>query len=132
MTRGSPAAATPVVDGESLFVYFGSFGLIRYDLDGNRGLAEIPLRSRDPLRNGHIIRLGAGLLFLNGQGEESYLLAVNPETGETAWRKPTPRSGSATRRPSSPLARMAPPRSSSLATPRSLPITPAVARRPGG
>ncbi len=92
---GSPAAATPVVDGESLFVYFGSFGLIRYDLDGNEVWRKPLAVPETPYGTGTSPVLGAGLLFLNGQGEESYLLAVNPETGATAWRKQTPRSGSA-------------------------------------
>ena len=92
---GSPAAATPVVDGESLFVYFGSFGLVRYDLDGNEVWRKPLPVPETPYGTGTSPVLGAGLLFLNGQGEEPYLLAVNPETGATAWRKQTPRSGSA-------------------------------------
>jgi outer membrane protein assembly factor BamB len=33
-TEGSPAASTPATDGERLVVYFGSCGLVCYDLDG--------------------------------------------------------------------------------------------------
>lgn len=91
----SPAAATPVVDDESLFVYFGSFGLVRYDLDGNEIWRKpLPL-PRTPYGTATSPVLGAGSLFLNGQGEEPYLLAVNPETGATIWRNQTPRSGEA-------------------------------------
>ena len=32
----SPAAATPATDGERVYVYFGSYGLVCYDLDGNQ------------------------------------------------------------------------------------------------
>ena len=32
----SPAAATPVSDGEYIYCYFPSFGLLCYDLDGNK------------------------------------------------------------------------------------------------
>jgi outer membrane protein assembly factor BamB len=32
---GSPAASTPATDGERVYVYFGSYGLVCYDLDGN-------------------------------------------------------------------------------------------------
>src|SRR4026208_1464698 len=32
----SPAGSTPVTDGERLYVYFGSYGLIAYDRDGNK------------------------------------------------------------------------------------------------
>jgi outer membrane protein assembly factor BamB len=31
---GSPAAPTPVTDGERVYVYFGSYGLLSYDFDG--------------------------------------------------------------------------------------------------
>ena len=31
----SPAGATPATDGESVYVYFGSYGLVSYDLNGN-------------------------------------------------------------------------------------------------
>jgi outer membrane protein assembly factor BamB len=33
---GSPAGATPATDGERVYVYFGSYGLIAYDLNGNQ------------------------------------------------------------------------------------------------
>src|SRR5258706_742278 len=32
---GSPAASTPTADGERVYVYFGSFGLLAYDHDGH-------------------------------------------------------------------------------------------------
>src|SRR6266487_1577665 len=31
---GSPATATPACDGRRVFVFFGSYGLLGYDLDG--------------------------------------------------------------------------------------------------
>ena len=31
----SPAGSTPVTDGERIYVYFGSYGLVCYDLNGN-------------------------------------------------------------------------------------------------
>src|SRR5207244_9243380 len=31
---GSPAAPTPATDGERVYVYFGSYGLLSYDFDG--------------------------------------------------------------------------------------------------
>lgn len=31
----SPAAPTPATDGERVYVYFGSYGLLCYDLKGN-------------------------------------------------------------------------------------------------
>ena len=32
----SPAGATPATDGERVYVYFGSYGFVVYDLDGNQ------------------------------------------------------------------------------------------------
>ena len=32
----SPAGATPATDGERVYVYFGSYGLVCYDLNGNQ------------------------------------------------------------------------------------------------
>jgi len=32
---GNPATPTPATDGERVYVYFGSYGLLCYDLDGN-------------------------------------------------------------------------------------------------
>ena len=32
----SPAGATPATDGERVYVHFGSYGLVCYDLDGNQ------------------------------------------------------------------------------------------------
>ena len=34
-STGSPAAATPACDGERVYVFFGSYGLLCYDLGGN-------------------------------------------------------------------------------------------------
>ena len=45
-STGSPAAPTPATHGRNVYVYFGSFGLIAYGLDGNEVWAKpmpIPL-----------------------------------------------------------------------------------------
>jgi outer membrane protein assembly factor BamB len=35
-TMGNPASATPACDGKRVFVFFGSYGLICYDLNGRK------------------------------------------------------------------------------------------------
>src|SRR5262252_591902 len=82
----SPAAATPATDGERVYVYFGSYGLVCYDLDGNQKwerrlpLAENPYGAvASPI-------LAGDLLVLNHQGKEAYLLGVDPRDGQTVWR----------------------------------------------
>src|SRR5579871_205500 len=82
----SPAAPTPVTDGERVYVYFGSYGLIAYDLDGKQQWER-----RFPVAEniyGAVASpiIANNLLLLNHQGKEAYLLAVNPRDGKTVWK----------------------------------------------
>jgi outer membrane protein assembly factor BamB len=81
----SPAASTPAADAERVHVYFGSFGLLAYDHDGNE-LWRRPL-STPPTGFGAAASpvLLNGLLLLNGQGRSLHLMAFDPKTGGTAW-----------------------------------------------
>jgi outer membrane protein assembly factor BamB len=88
---GSPATPTPTTDGRLVFAYFGSYGLIAYDLDGTE-------RWRLPLRT-PVVEFGTsaspvlsdGRLFLAcDQDEGSFLLAVDAATGRTLWRVERP------------------------------------------
>ena len=89
----SHASSTPVTDGKRLYVYFGSFGLLAYDLEGkevwrkplpmpktffDQGTGTSPMLAEDKL-----------LIFMQ-VGNDSHLLAVNPATGETIWKAPMP------------------------------------------
>jgi len=67
---GSPAAPTPATDGERVYAYFGSYGLISYDFDGKvQWERRFPLPENiygavaSPIVAGH-------LLVLNHQGKE--------------------------------------------------------------
>jgi len=84
----SHATPTPVCDGKRVYVYFGSFGLLAYDMSGNElwrkplpdpeiwyGTASSPVLANDMV----IINLDPG--------EGSYILAVDQNTGETIWRQ---------------------------------------------
>jgi outer membrane protein assembly factor BamB len=82
----SPAAATPATDGERVYVYFGSYGLVCYDMDGNqRWERRLPLAENyygaaaSPMVAGELV-------VLNHQGKEPYLLGVNRRDGQTVWR----------------------------------------------
>jgi outer membrane protein assembly factor BamB len=81
----SPAASTPVTDGKHVYVYFGSYGLLCYDVAGKeiwrRPLPVPPTgfgAATSPV-------LAGEALLLNGQGKDLHLLAVNPANGETLW-----------------------------------------------
>jgi outer membrane protein assembly factor BamB len=82
----SPAAPTPATDGERVYVYFGSYGLISYDFDGNV-LWERRLPIPQNIYGAVASPIVAGdLLILNHQGKEAYLLAVNRHDGKTVWK----------------------------------------------
>jgi outer membrane protein assembly factor BamB len=83
---GSPAAATPATDGERVYVYFGSYGLICYDLDGKEQW-ERPLPvPENPYGASASPILAGELLVLNHQGKDAYLLGVNRRDGRTVWK----------------------------------------------
>lgn len=87
----NPASSTPVTDGDRVFVYFGSFGLVCYDLNGaelwrkplpmpvtQHGASTSPILSRD------------AVLLACDQDTGSHLLAVNQRDGRTVWRAERP------------------------------------------
>ena len=83
---GSPAAPTPVTDGERVFVYFGSYGLLSYDFDGKL-LWERRLPIPENIYGAVASPIVAGdLLVLNHQGKDAYLLAVDRRDGKTVWK----------------------------------------------
>ena len=84
---GGPASSTPTTDGKLLFTYFGSFGLIAYDLEGRE-------QWRNPLPP-PVVEFGTGtspilagdlLILVCDQDDVSYLLALDKRTGKQAWR----------------------------------------------
>src|SRR5688572_1263401 len=96
----SPAASTPATDGQRVYVYFGSFGLLSYDFDG-RERWRIPLPT-PPMRHGTstspIAKGGKVFLQRDGNSPASEILAVDGRTGAIAWRaaRPTLRESYAT------------------------------------
>lgn len=83
---GSPAAPTPATDGERVYVYFGSYGLLSYDFDGKL-LWERKLPLSQNIYGAVASPIVVGdLLVLNHQGKEAYLLAVNRRDGKTVWK----------------------------------------------
>ncbi len=82
-----PASPSPVTDGENVYVFFGDFGVLSYDADGNE-------RWRRPLgpfinQNGHgssPVLADGKLLIVCDQQVDSYLLALDPKTGDTIWK----------------------------------------------
>lgn len=83
----SPATPTPTTDGKSVFVYFGSYGLIAYDFDGNeKWKRPIPMPRLLYGTASSPIVAGEYLILADDNKSESYLEAIKLDTGETAWK----------------------------------------------
>ena len=86
---GSPAASTPLTDGKHIFVYFGSYGLLAYDLEGNE-LWKTPLPVAETFGGfgtGTSPVLANGVIILNrDQIFDSHVLGIDAGTGKVLWK----------------------------------------------
>jgi outer membrane protein assembly factor BamB len=97
-TEGSPAASSPVSDGKRVVVYFGSCGLICYDLDGKEEWRfELPTAETDG-------RFGSGtspvisdgvVLLARDLAKDSAVYAVDLATGSQKWKAERPKARTA-------------------------------------
>lgn len=87
----NPATATPAVDAERVYVYFGSFGLIAFDHSGNEQWSlRLPI-PRTTQGSGTSPVLAGELVILNRDASEGgYLIAVDRRSGSTAWKTAYP------------------------------------------
>jgi outer membrane protein assembly factor BamB len=84
----SPAVATPAADGERVYVYFGSYGLLCYDFAGTE-LWKVPLptpQTRFGTGTSPIV-VGERVLLYSENLPKPFLLAVDRRTGTTAWKQ---------------------------------------------
>jgi outer membrane protein assembly factor BamB len=95
--KSTYASATPVTDGRIVVASFGSQGVHAYDVDGNFlwkldlghlnvGAYDIPTFEWGPASS-PIVWNGMVILQCDTQ-DDSFLLAVKAETGETVWKTP--------------------------------------------
>jgi outer membrane protein assembly factor BamB len=86
-STGSPAVSTPACDGHRIYVFFGSFGLVTYDLDG-RELWRKPMGPfQDEFGASSSPVLVDDLLVLSQDHDiDCFLIAVNPSNGKTVWK----------------------------------------------
>ena len=88
----NPAASTPATDGQRVYAYFGSYGLLAYDFAGKEVWRK-PLPA-PPTQYGAatspIVFDGKVILQLDGNDGRSELLAFDARTGEPVWRTPRP------------------------------------------
>lgn len=84
---GSPAASSPASDGERLYVFFGSYGCLCYDLDGKLLWEKRMGPFQDEFGASSSPVLVDGKVVLNEDHDVgSFLIALDAKTGETAWR----------------------------------------------
>ncbi|HYI95853.1 MAG TPA: PQQ-binding-like beta-propeller repeat protein [Bryobacteraceae bacterium] len=87
----SPVSASPVSDGQNVYVFFQDFGLLAYGPDGNE-LWRMPLGPfNNPFGHGASPILAGSTLLMNcDQDIGSFLLALDKKTGRQLWRTPRP------------------------------------------
>lgn len=85
------AAASPVTDGQNLYVSFGSRGVYCYDLNGNprwqRHFGQ--MQTSNSFGEGASPALHGDTLVINWDHEgDSFIAALDARTGDTKWQKP--------------------------------------------
>ena len=90
-SKGNAAAATPACDGERLYVFFGSYGLICYDLDGIKLWEQKMGPFQDEFGAGSSPVLVNDMIILNQDHDaDSFVIAFDKTTGKTRWKTPRP------------------------------------------
>jgi len=83
------ASETPVTDGERVYVYFGMLGLYCYDLDGelvwSKDFGGYLMDGDWGTGSSPILHEGSLYLQIDNE-EDSFLVSVDPKTGNERWR----------------------------------------------
>jgi outer membrane protein assembly factor BamB len=89
--RNNPASPSPATDGENVYVFFADYGLISYDLAGNKRW-QLPL---GPFNN--IYGMGASpivaddkIVLVCDQNTNSFLIGVGKDDGQIKWKTDRP------------------------------------------
>lgn len=88
---GSPASATPACDGQRLYVFFGSYGLICYDLDGKKiwDHAFPPFQDEFGAAASPILVDGK-VILAQDHDINSFVMALDAATGKQLWKTARP------------------------------------------
>ena len=88
---GNPATATPACDGDRLFVFFGSAGLLCYDLEGRKLWEQKMGPFRDEYGAGSSPILLEDKVIVNQDHDtDSFLAAFDRTTGRRLWKTNRP------------------------------------------
>ncbi len=86
---GSPATATPACNGSQVFSFFGSYGMLCYDLDGKLLWERRMGPFQDEFGACSSPILVNKMVILNEDHDlDSFIIAIDPLTGETIWKVP--------------------------------------------
>lgn len=88
---GSPATATPACDGRRVYVFFGSYGLLAFDLNGKKLWEFKAGPFRDEYGAGSSPILFGDKVILNQDHDvDSFLLALAAASGQPLWKTARP------------------------------------------
>ena len=83
----NPASSSPASDGERVVAYFGSYGLICFDMDGEKLWdKKLPLTESYAGNATSPAIFGDKVILYRGNKVDHFLLAVNKENGEQIWK----------------------------------------------
>jgi outer membrane protein assembly factor BamB len=87
----SPAAATPACDGQRVYVFFGSYGLLCYDLEGNLVWSRELGPFQDEFGSASSPILVDDKLIISADHDvNSFVMALDKATGKTLWKSDRP------------------------------------------
>jgi outer membrane protein assembly factor BamB len=88
----NPASSTPASDGQRVVAYFGSFGLICFDMAGAKQWEiKLPLTKSYSGNATSPIIVGNKVILYRANYTDHFLLAVDKKTGKEIWKKPQSR-----------------------------------------
>ena len=83
----NPASSTPTSDGKRVVAYFGSYGLVCYDVTGKLAWEiKMPMAKSFGGNATSPAIVGNRVILYRGNYVDHFLLAVNKRTGEEEWR----------------------------------------------
>ena len=86
-----PAAASPVTDGENVYVFFQDVGLVSYGPDGNERWRVSLGPFNNPFGLGASPILAEGKVIMVCDSEtESFVIAIDRDSGKPVWRHDRP------------------------------------------
>jgi outer membrane protein assembly factor BamB len=90
---GSPASSTPAADGQQVYVFFGSVGVVCFDFQGQlvwqHALGPFTYHLGWGAGSSPIVYADSVILNSDHDGQ-SFLLALDKRTGRQKWRTPRP------------------------------------------